>query len=55
MPLGARWKRVVGVGRFDDVIGAWARRKLPPEASIMPEASLQGSGEIEFVVRVLSS
>jgi hypothetical protein len=44
-----------GVGRFDDVIGAWARRKLSPEASIMPEASLQGSGEIEFVVRVLSS
>jgi hypothetical protein len=38
----ARQKYVEGVGRFDDVTGARARRKLPPEAPISPETSPQG-------------
>jgi hypothetical protein len=49
MPLGRGGSTPWWVGRFDDVIGARVRQKLSPEASIMPEASPQGSGEIEFL------
>jgi hypothetical protein len=50
----ARWKYAEGVGRFDDVTGARARRKLLPEASISPKAFLRGSGVMEFVSHAAS-
>jgi hypothetical protein len=45
----ARRKYAEGVGRFDDVMGARARRKLSPETPISPETFPQGSGvEVDF-------
>jgi hypothetical protein len=43
----ARRKYAEGVGRFDDVMGAQARRKLPPKVPISPKTFLQGSGGAE--------
>jgi hypothetical protein len=43
-----------GFERFDDVVGAQARPKLPPKAPISPKTSLQGSGGMEVDFHVLS-
>jgi hypothetical protein len=50
----ARWKYIEGVGRFDDIMGARTKQKLPPEASISPEIFSQGSGGIEVDFRASS-
>jgi hypothetical protein len=49
-----RQKYAEGVRRFDDVIGARARWKMPLEAPMSPESFPQGSGGMEFVVRASS-
>jgi hypothetical protein len=51
----ARQKRAVG-GRalLMTLWGLGQCGEMSPETPIVPEASLQGSGEIEFVVRALS-
>jgi hypothetical protein len=48
----ARQKYAEGVERFDDIMGAQARRKLPRKAPISPETFPQGSGgmEVDFHV-----
>jgi hypothetical protein len=43
---------VAGVGRFDDVVMAWARQKPPPEEPISPETFPQGSGGMEVGSRL---
>jgi hypothetical protein len=48
----ARRKYTEGVGRFDDIMGAQARQKLPPEAPISPETFLQGSSGAEVGSRL---
>jgi hypothetical protein len=53
VPL-ARRERAKGVRRFDDIMGAWTRRKMPPKAPILPETFPQGSGGIEVDLRASS-
>jgi hypothetical protein len=43
-----------GSGAFDDAVGLGRGGEISPKTSIVPEASPQGSGEIEFVVCTLS-
>jgi hypothetical protein len=50
----ARRKYVKGVRHFDHVMGARARRKLPPEAPISPETFPQGSSGMEVDFRASS-
>jgi hypothetical protein len=43
-----------GVERFDDVMGARARQKLPHEAPMSPETFPHGSGGVEVDFRASS-
>jgi hypothetical protein len=43
-----------GVERFDDIMGAWVRQKLPPEAPMSPETFPHGSGGVEVDFRASS-
>jgi hypothetical protein len=51
----ARWKHATG-GQAPLMMprGLGRDGEMSPKTPIVPEASLQGSGEIEFVIRVLS-
>jgi hypothetical protein len=44
-----------GSGAFDDAGGLGRGGEMSNETPIVPEVSPQGSGEIEFIVRTLSS
>jgi hypothetical protein len=50
----ARQKYAEEVGRFDDIMGAWARRKMSPEAPISPKTFPQGSDGMEVDFRASS-
>jgi hypothetical protein len=53
-PSGEAEMRRGGSSAFDDAMWLRRDREMSPETPIVPEASLQGSGEIELVVCVLS-
>jgi hypothetical protein len=53
-PSGEAKMRRGGSSAFDDAAGLKRDREMSPKTPIMPEASPQGSSEIELAVCVLS-